>query len=149
MVGLFQLVTQRRQAGAGLLHLGLQGQHILLGGRAQFESLACDVELVLLGLQDGFGCLDLRCQLRLAKRGGDHVSGQSETRSGKLEILIVRLSGQRFQRATVAAEQVEVVVDRDAGVVQGKYVFRPVALADTDRVEYAAVGAEVGVNRWI
>ena len=146
MVGLLQLVAQGRQAGAGLFHLGLQGQHIRPGGRAQFEALAGDVELVLLGLQDGFGGRDLLAHLGLSEGRGHDVARQGQARACQLVGLVIGLRSQRFERTAVAAEQVEVVVNGNPGVVQVVERLLVSALAAAGRVGLVTAGAEPGVD---
>ncbi|OIQ65623.1 hypothetical protein GALL_528160 [mine drainage metagenome] len=149
VVGLLQLVAQWGQSRAGLLDLGLQGQHVGAGGGAQLEALARNIELALLRLQDGFGGLDLRTELRLAERSGGDIPRQCHAGAVELVALIVDLRGQRFERAAVAAEQVEVVVDRDTGVIQVVDIARVAALAETGRIGLVAAGAELAVHRGI
>ena len=118
MVRLLQPVAQRRNGGAGLFHLGLQRQDVVLGGSAQRKTLARQFELLLLGCQNGLVGPDLLGQLRLKDGRRDDIRCQREARPFKLVALVVGLRGEGLEGATVAAEEIQVVADAYPCVVQ-------------------------------
>ena len=103
---LCQLLLQWRQRRAGLRKLGFLGQHVGLRGAAQCETLAHQVQLLRLVLDDVLRRGDLTAQRGLLHRGNDHVGGQREIGRLELEALILRLRREQFDLSPCAAEHV-------------------------------------------
>ncbi len=95
--------------------------HVERGYAAGALTRLRDVELDPLRGQHAFERGALRTGAGLPQCGGDHVAGEREARRFEFESLIVDLRGERFEGASVAAEDIERIRDVHARVVKREW----------------------------
>ena len=145
MFVLLELFAQQGKSSAGLFHLGLQGQYIVRRSLTEANPLSGEVQLFVLGAEDGLRGLDLPSEPGLGDGGGNDVRRQGQPRTFQFVAPILGAGGQCFQCAPVATGQVELVMHADTGVVQTEFP-RIAGLPQGAGIQALALGADTGIN---
>ena len=143
MVALLQLGALQRQLGASLIRY-LKCQHLVRGrapdvrGHERCSWSSCPSRMASLAAI-------CAARLRPVIGGGGDVGDQRLASSLQFIATVVDLRGQRFEVATIATRQVELVAHGDAGIVQTE-LARLTGEPERPGTETLALGADAGVH---
>ena len=121
MVAVFEPLVQRRQTGLGGGEQGSQAQHICPCRHAGLHFFLGQDDLAPFQVDDPPGGLDLSLVSGTGDDRIDQIAEQSQVRCPELGGPEIDLGGLALDLAPVAAEEVEVVGDRQRGGVEIKY----------------------------